>query len=283
MTGAEAAAAGMVGKVIQHAGEQIAEEKKNVKHELLSAAKDSAYMKDAGNNYAKNIAIRQAIVTKIYERMAKWFGLANVYYGGDFNKDMAEKLKDVPEENIIAPKPSIAAPAMQQLGYSLEEPTLKDMYLSLLATASDDRRSEEAHPSFVEIIKQLSSDETALLNHILDYRRPQAIIKYRITTAGADGQEMAQKHVLRLINLATNEFVEYPRLATYVDNWVRLGLVEVDYTSFLTQPGTYDWALERPEALRLSTSLQEGQSLDFDKGIIRPTDYGLAFAEAVGV
>ena len=68
---------------------------------------------------------------------------------------------------LVAPKASLAAPAMQQLGFSLDEPALKEMYLNLLATASDNRSNSAAHPSFVEVIKQLSAEETQILNTIV--------------------------------------------------------------------------------------------------------------------
>lgn len=283
MTGGEAAAAAMVGKVVQHAGEQLVEEHKNVKQELLSVSKDSPHMARAANDYAKGIALRQAIVTKAYVHIAKWFGVAKEYFDDDFNKEMAEKLQDVPEENIVAPKPSLAAPAMQHLAYSLDEPNLKDMYLSLLATASDDRRSDNAHPSFVEVIKQLSSDETALLNYVLLSGPPVPIVTFVIQTSGVEGQSTFQKHVLQTINTVTKEVVEIPKLAAYVDNWVRLGLVEVSYSSYVTRPGAYDWALERPEARRRMAVLEENETFDLDKGFIRSTDFGKAFAEAVGI
>lgn len=283
MTGGEAAAAAMVGKVVKHAGEQMAEEHKSVNQELLTTAKDSPHMADAANNYAKRIAIRQAILTRMYMPIAKLFGVANEYFENDFDKDMAEKLKDVPEENLVAPKASLAAPAMQHLGFSLDEPNLKEMYLNLLATASDDRRRDDAHPSFVEVIKQLSSDEAIFLHQLLDFRNPQPIVTFHISSAGVEGQSTAQKHVMQMVNLSTNEYVEIPRLATYVDNWIRLGLVEVDYTHYLTKEGRYDWAMERPEAKRLLAGLREGQTLDVDKGFIRPTDFGLSFADAIGV
>jgi hypothetical protein len=56
------------------------------------------------------------------------------------------------------------------LSYTFEEPSLKDLYLNLLATASDDRRADQAHPAFAEIIKQLTPDETKLLNSTLRNR-----------------------------------------------------------------------------------------------------------------
>lgn len=283
MTSGEAAAAAAVGKIVKHAGEQISDEHKNIKQELLSGARESRHMADAANNYAKTIAIRQAIVTKVYERVGKWFGVATEYFEGDFNKDMAEKLKDVPEENISAPKPSLAAPAMQQLAYSLDEPDLKEMYLSLLATASDNRSSEDAHPSFVEVIKQLSADETTLLNSVLSSSGPAPIISYLSDLPGEEGHTVVKKHVMKLSLVATNKPVEFPRLATYVDNWLRLGLVEVHYSKWVVGEDYDDWALARPEALRLLEQLAPERTLRFDKGYIQSTDFGVAFAKSVGV
>ena len=49
----------------------------------------------------------------------------------------------------------LAIPAMESLGYSMDEPSLKDMYPGLIATATDDRREDAAHPAFAGI-KQLS-------------------------------------------------------------------------------------------------------------------------------
>ncbi|MHC6592916.1 DUF4393 domain-containing protein [Arthrobacter sp. C152] len=285
MTGAEVAGAAMVGKVVEHVGKEAAEERKAVNRELREGAKDSPYMADASDNYAKRVAIRQAIMTQMYLPIAKLFGVANRYFEpeGQFAQDMGQKLKDVPEEHLVAPKASMAAPAMQQLGFSLDEPNLKEMYLNLLATASDDRRNEQAHPSFVEVIKQLSSKEATFLRYILPEDYPQAIVSFHRVTNGQEGSSTLQKHVMQVIDEDTRQPAENPELATFVDNWIRLGLVEVDYSKHLTAGEAYDWAMKRPEANRLAVLLNEDQTLGFDKGYIRPTNFGRRFAKVVGL
>jgi Abortive infection alpha len=80
---------------------------------------------------------------------------------------MGAKVADIPDENLITPPASIAVPALQGLSYTFEEPNLKEMYLNLLATASDDRQADQAHPAFAEIIKQLTPNETLVLNSAL--------------------------------------------------------------------------------------------------------------------
>ena len=56
---------------------------------------------------------------------------------------------------------------MQGLSYTFDEPDLKDLYLNLLTTATDDRRTDDAHPAFADVIKQLTPSEARLLNEIL--------------------------------------------------------------------------------------------------------------------
>lgn len=236
-------------------------------------------MARAAKDYAKKIAIRQAISVKIYERVASWFGVANEYFEGDFNQDLAEKLENVPEENIVTPKASIAAPAMQGLAFSLDEPELKELYLKLLASASDNRVRQEVHPAFVEIVRQLSAEETPYLSRLLEAGSLPCI---RITSVfkeetGKSGWAPVLDHVIQ-----TTE--EVPRLATYVDNWVRLGLAEVQYMVAFTNRELYGWVDSHPAVQRLrEKNTNPEREIDWDLGSLRATALGSQFAQAVGI
>lgn len=76
---------------------------------------------------------------------------------------VAERLKNVPPENIVSPKPNIAGPALESLRYTGHEETLSDLYANLLAAAMDKATAEGAHPAFVEIINQLTPDEAKII------------------------------------------------------------------------------------------------------------------------
>lgn len=285
MTGGELAAAAMAGKVVAHAGKEIAEESKSIKKELLDRAKETPEFSHAATEYAKRIAIRQEILTSFYKPIAKLFGVASHYFENDFEREMAEKLADVPEENLVAPKASLAAPAMQQLAFSLDEPNLKEMYLNLLATASDNRKQGSAHPSFVEVIKQLSAEETPILNMII--RNPSTnspIVRIKLVTKDDSAYNLLKKHVINMTDPSGSPVAE-PNIATYIDNWNRLGLVDISYANYLSDNGAYEWVPSRPELVKLQEffASNENKSVDFDKGYINPTDFGLAFARAVGI
>lgn len=286
MTGGEVAAAALVGKVVNQAGKEVIEESKSIRKELLEHAKQTPEFEKAAKSYATRVAIRQEILTSLYKPIAKMLGVANDYFANDFEKDMAEKLADVPEESITAPKPSLAAPAMQQLAFSLDEPDLKEMYLSLLATASDSRKTDSAHPSFVEIIKQLSANELSVLSRILTrHDRYTPIVRLKLVTAEQEGFNVLAQHIIQDNDELSGLPLYSKHLPTYVDNWVRLGLVEVNYTSWVTPPDAYDWVEARPETQRWKERLEveEGKTVTFDKGIVYPTAFGLSFAGVVGI
>ena len=71
-------------------------------------------------------------------------------------------LEDVPPERIITPEANIAVPAIEALRYS----PLREQYANLLARAMDSQTAQEAHPAFVEILKQLTPDEARILNRM---------------------------------------------------------------------------------------------------------------------
>lgn len=68
-----------------------------------------------------------------------------------------KRFEKIPEERRKTPDPEIAVPLMQALTYTAQNETLREMYLNLLANSMDSTMSKITHPSFVEIIKQMSS------------------------------------------------------------------------------------------------------------------------------
>lgn len=272
-----------VTKAAASAGRSVFGESKETKSQLTELAKDSPAMKAAAEKYARRVAIKQGILLRIYEPLAKWAGASEEYFKDEFASDMAEKVADIPDENLTAPSASVAVPAIQGLSYSLEEPNLKEMYLHLLATATDGRRSDQAHPSFAEIIKQLSPEEAHLLRATLA-RRVLAIVQLRRRAETGTGGTLWANHVMGLVDSETDEVSEEPSLAVWVDNWLRLGLVEVDYTSNLVAEEAYVWVDSRPEMQRLIEADGRGaDAAEVRKGILRATDFGLRFGAAVAV
>lgn len=140
---------------------------------------------------------------------------------------VTERLKNVPPENVVAPKPNVAGPAIESLRYTGHEPLLSDLYANLLATAMDKDTANGAHPAFVEIIKQLTSDEAKLIGQLLA-PIPLPLIsvrwEYKTPTPEKNG---GQDALINFSLLGSQASLEFPDLTpTYIDNLCRLGLIE---------------------------------------------------------
>ncbi len=248
---------------------------------LQQLAAESPHMKAAADSYARRVAVKQAVLLRIYQPLARFLGVSRAYFDTEFHEDMAKKVADIPEEHLTTPSPSVAIPTMQGLSYSVEEPNLKEMYLNLLATATDDRVADVAHPSFAQVIMQLSPREAPLLLEVLTAALLPIVRLGRLATDGW-GQTTVMSHLLPSYDDASGEPSEEPLLPAWVDNWVRLGIIEVDYNRNLVGAERYDWVKSLPEFQRLAAVDDRGvESLQVDPGIIRTTDFGARFLDAV--
>ena len=273
MTGAEIA--GIAGAVARGAKGAL-EEDESTKAQLARIAEDTPEMQAAARAYAKRVEIRQQIVLKIMRPLGRLAGFSKDYFEDTFSDELAERLAGVAEEDVQSPAPNVAVPAMQALAYSLEEPNLKELYLNLLATASNKKNAQQTHPAFSDVIRQLAGDEARILGQVL---RAGLVPIVQVKVVSGGSHNIRHHNVIGYVNQATGEPSENPQLSAWIDNWVRLGLVERDYANFFSDPKQYEWTAARPEVVRLR---EAGESVDFTKGLLRATDFGRRFATAVG-
>lgn len=150
---------------------------------------------------------------------------------------VSERLKDIPVENIITPEPSLAGPLLESLRFTGSNASLSDMYANLLASAMDKESSSDAHPSFVELIKQMTSDDAkvmAAFKSISVY----PIIHIRSENIDGSGGFIHTSHINRFDEIAA---LDRPNMTPYyVDNLRRLGLVEIPPMSSLVAQGVYE-------------------------------------------
>jgi hypothetical protein len=255
----------------------------------MKAAGDAPEVKEAGKNLGQAaVTLTKTINNALLPLAALNYGIekARTYFAGRFQNEMEEKAASIPPEEIVEPKSSIAGPALQGLAFTHEEPDLKAMYLSLLATAMDKRVSRDAHPAFVELIKQIDATEVALLRPILTTPAMQAIVEIQVVSADAapNAFSVLRTHYMRLSNQITGDDEELDEFPAMVDNWIRLGLVEVTYSRWMTQDPPYEWVEKRERYQQLKEfHASLGNSVKFQRGIISRTAFGAQFARAVGM
>ncbi|MGP2412798.1 Abi-alpha family protein [Pantoea ananatis] len=79
------------------------------------------------------------------------------------DRRIAQALSDIPEEQRIKPQDSVILEVADRLKYQLNDNLVSDMYVDLLSASMDSERVKLAHPSFIHLISQISSDEAFLL------------------------------------------------------------------------------------------------------------------------
>jgi hypothetical protein len=253
---------------------------------IVKAAGDDPKAKEAAHNIGESAVVITRLINNALMPLAAVnfaFQKAREYFSRKFQADLAEKTAKIPLDKVVEPKASIAGPALQGLAFTHEEADLREMYLSLLATAMDGRTSSEAHPAFVEIIKQLTAEEALLLKTILCFPSPEPIVELRARTDNSGGWTVVARHILNYTAQPSGVPLENPRLAAMVDNWIRLGLVEVSYSSHLIGEDKYRWAEDRPELVRAREGRADPAKVYCHQGIISKTALGAQFARSVGL
>lgn len=249
---------------------------------IQEIAKGSSGAQVAGNAMGARMAAKQMAINRLLTPLFRFAGLRQEYFNsGKFAEDLAARMAGVPEENLISPAPNVAAQAMEGLSYSLDQPDLRGMYLNLLSTASDSRRAGDAHPSYADVIRQLSGPEAGLLPQFLVNRVGEPMVEIRLVVQrdGKEGYVPVERHVVEMHSDDVDTQVLVENWPAYVDNWRRLGLVETDYIDSIMREGAYDFVEARPEYLRHPAS--EGQRLEIKRGLLVPTDFGRLFGKAV--
>ncbi len=250
--------------------------------EVLAASRDSVEMKRAGRAIGSSLAtIATTVENALLPLAAINYGIekARQYFAGKFQSDFEAITADIPSDAIVDPKPSVAGPALQGLAFSFEEPDLKVLYLNLLKTSIDSRVSDQAHPSYVEIIKQMSSEEARLLGNILNAnaKLPAARIEIKIN----GGTIEPRKVFINSINMTNKNQVIIQNIEAMINNWCRLGILSIDFSEWFSDVNRYTWVNSHP--LYLSINIPDGAVLGFEKGLLKKTQFGENFGRAVGI
>jgi len=253
--------------------------------ELMKAARKDPQVKEAASNLGQTAVTVTRALNNVLLPLAAMnyaFDKAKVYFYEKFPSELSEKVGKIPEDKIQEPKASVAGPALQGLAFTHEEPPLKEMFLNLLATSMDARHSSQAHPAFVEVIKQLEAKEASMVQDILKPGIMLPIVQVYIENVSTGGQITKITHLANLKDSESGGVSVEEGFPAMVDNWIRLGLVNVEYDKSLVGEHYYSWVENRPEYIDIVNKVEnKAHRVGFKKGVITATDFGKEFAKAV--
>lgn len=196
---------------------------------------------------------------------------------------LAERFSEIPPEDIIEAPPEIAVPIAEKLVY-ISNKELRDLYIELLAKASTKDLNNKAHPSFVNIINNLSPDEALLLEY---FKKNSVITPQYFFKTNIRKSEAFQHYLHEQKNFVELQFPK--NLSGYLENFEGLGIIYIteSNTAQIQMFEEFDRKINRALAdSRIRTnmgsfSLLSHMSLNQQRQSLYVTNYGKLFLDAV--
>jgi len=211
--------------------------------------------------------------------------ISALVWGYDQIKDfveikVGEKLKDIPEEKIITPDETIAGPLLESLRYTGHKEELKEMYANLLASSMNADKADNAHPSFVDIIKNMNMYEARIIQYLAKNNAlPMIHIRQIFSKRNRGGS-----YINKYLSMITYEIDSLDRnlLPTYYENLMRLKLIDIPYGRYLSKENIYN-DLENDELVlnerKMIDNLDDSKS-EIERTYIQLTNFGKLFTVA---
>lgn len=158
-----------------------------------------------------------------------------------YKKELAERISNIPEDNIQEPNMSIVGPALEASKFYFEESQYREMFSKLIASSIDATKNDKVHPFFVEAIKQMKPKDARLLSKFKDCPN-YPIANYLIKLDNNYGNLCEASNVIYIDNAPGDPFY----YSSSIVNLERLGFVDIvfdqriieeeAYTKFKTDP-----------------------------------------------
>ena len=253
-------------QALQGVAQEFAEDSKGTGKELAKA----------GQTMAKTLNVLLTPFSGLvwgYERVEEYLRAA-----------LAERLQDVPEERLVPPPINVAGSAIDAMRFTGDVDELREMFANLVAWSMDSETASDAHPSFVEIIKQLSADEARIMRFLGERWVSYGVITYPVVHLRRDEKERPGAFFLVMRNfsdLGEKAKCQDPNgIQVYLDNLCRLELCRLQGNALAS--GERYSSLESHEFPK-----QVMENIDKDKYNARIerdhiliTEYGFAFIKA---
>lgn len=145
-------------------------------------------------------------------------------YLEEYKKQIDQKIAKIPEKNLIEPPVRIVGPAIEASKFFIEEATCRAMFAELIASSCNRAVSGAVHPSFPEIIKQLSPLDARFLRLL---KKQSTFPIAELTAKGADGLLTPYPNILFDFMTVPNDFTytEHLNLTKTIDMLIRFGLL----------------------------------------------------------
>ena len=222
----------------------------------------------------KTLALIPRTINAALVPLRQWIA-EREYKLAETEKLIAQRLMNVPPEKITTPEAYVAVPAIQAISYSMDSEELRNLYANLLAKSMNIDTKDNVHPSFVEIIKQLSPIDANIFSLIMQTEL-KPLVDLRIVL----DEEKGGGGITKIKNISWITSFAHSQYSVSFDNLERLKLIEI-LDSIYTHDEHYKLVTETPTYISsrntIQNSLSEGQTIKDSKKIMEVSSLGKLF------
>lgn len=151
-----------------------------------------------------------------------------------YNQELSQSIAAIPEENLIEPNIQTTAQALENSKYCIESEDLRKLFVNLISKSMDDRYAQTVHPSFAEIIKQMSPLDAKILKSI-----PQIDCFPLVDYILKDSQSTGYKTLVSNVYVPPFPEVSLEQASASISSLNRLGIIKISTEVHLTDPSAY--------------------------------------------
>lgn len=191
-----------------------------------------------------------------------------------YNQELNAAIEQIPEEDKTEPSIQTTAQALENSKYCVSSDILRKMFVNLISGTMNKRFEPHVHPSFPEILKQMSEND-ALFVQAFKYQPNIPIanlcLKFSNLTSVAYVKDVC---------ILPNSSLDVAQCWVSISALQRAGLLEITYTECLSNDSEY----EKIRKSSIYTSLHTKAQLNnctavLQKGICRLTNLGREFVK----
>jgi|GEM_PF-1680495 len=180
--------------------------------------------------------------------------------------------RNIAPEDLTEPRLDITVPAIEAMRYS----PLKREMATLIASTMDITCAHNAHPAFIEILKQVTSDE---INLIAAFPAPGQVVPMASINYVDRGDQvhLSTRHIVP--NRFASVCDETKGIASYIDNLLRLNLISSPHYLSIRDDRYYREILSQAFIADFEGRIPLHLKARVDRSVLSLTDFGATFRQ----
>lgn len=185
-----------------------------------------------------------------------------------FKEELAASIEKIPEKNRKEPSSQVVLSALDEAKFCVEEEELRKLFVSLLTSASDS--TQNAHPSYANIIRQMSPDDAIFLS-VFKNQTSLPLCNLRQKLSGISGVTIVEYLCL---GAPDNFSEEQTRLC--ISSLIRLGICTIPAGSHLSDNSLYE-PFKENEWYKALVKFHGADKIEIEKRYLQLTPFGKSF------